>query len=837
MKKLFINILISFLLSLIVLGCSRKKDKFLNKNFHALTTKYNFLFNGNNLYAEGLLEIENDIRENFWTLLPIEKFKFYDLDDEERETNFTKAEEKATLSIQKHSMNVDGKERNPIMDQAYFLLGKSRYFDNRFIPALEAFNYILYKYPTSQYINKVKIWKEKINIRLDQNKYAIDNLKELLREDNLLIEERSMANSYLAQAFINLEQVDSASYYLKRSNQQHDNIKDNPRKTFLLAQLYQDLMVNDSAYKIYSKIIHLNRRTTRNFYIQSHINRSTVSDSIENSILELKELAENFENKNFLDVIYHQIAMLNLEKNNSEITLKETSKIAYDSLAIIYFNKSLRSDSDDEILISKNYSELAELNFRNKEYLQAGLYYDSTLNVLNSKSREFRKVKKKRDNLKDLIFYETLSIELDSIINLIKMSDANRIVFFNDYINKISEKNNKQKNKNKNLGTLTSSISNIDSESILFYFYNSNAVAFGKNEFKNRWGNRKLQDDWRWSASNASSNDKNNKKKYNELNKDSILSADYYISLIPNDPKVIDSLNNTRNDTYYRLGAIYKDQFEEYEISNFNFFSLLDNNPVEELVAPTKYFIYKNLLSLDSIFRAETFKEDIIQNHRSSKYAEILLNPNLVLEQKQNSNEIYEKIYVDFSNQDFLDVIEQCDKSILEFSGEPIVAKFEFLKSLAIAKVYGFKEYEKALNYIKLNYSSTAEGKEAELILDEVLPVVKNDKFVNNNLSENYKIIYQFDRESNDLILSELKKIEKYINNVDYLDLRVSKDFYNNIITFVVVHGLKSYDGGLGLVERLENSIDIQAKSFSVISTENYKTIQIHKNLDKFENK
>ena len=837
MKKLFINILISFLLSLIVLGCSRKKDKFLNKNFHALTTKYNFLFNGNNLYAEGLLEIENDIRENFWTLLPIEKFKFYDLDDEERETNFTKAEEKATLSIQKHSMNVDGKERNPIMDQAYFLLGKSRYFDNRFIPALEAFNYILYKYPTSQYINKVKIWKEKINIRLDQNKYAIDNLKELLREDNLLIEERSMANSYLAQAFINLEQVDSASYYLKRSNQQHDNIKDNPRKTFLLAQLYQDLMVNDSAYKIYSKIIHLNRRTTRNFYIQSHINRSTVSDSIENSILELKELAENFENKNFLDVIYHQIAMLNLEKNNSEITLKETSKIAYDSLAIIYFNKSLRSDSDDEILISKNYSELAELNFRNKEYLQAGLYYDSTLNVLNSKSREFRKVKKKRDNLKDLIFYETLSIELDSIINLIKMSDANRIVFFNDYINKISEKNNKQKNKNKNLGTLTSSISNIDSESILFYFYNSNAVAFGKNEFKNRWGNRKLQDDWRWSASNASSNDKNNKKKYNELNKDSILSADYYISLIPNDPKVIDSLNNTRNDTYYRLGAIYKDQFEEYEISNFNFFSLLDNNPVEELVAPTKYFIYKNLLSLDSIFRAETFKEDIIQNHRSSKYAEILLNPNLVLEQKQNSNEIYEKIYVDFSNQDFLDVIEQCDKSILEFSGEPIVAKFEFLKSLAIAKVYGFKEYEKALNYIKLNYSSTAEGKEAELILDEVLPVVKNDKFVNNNLSENYKIIYQFDRESNDLILSELKKIEKYIDNVDYLDLRVSKDFYNNIITFVVVHGLKSYDGGLGLVERLENSIDIQANSFSVISTENYKTIQIHKNLDKFENK
>ena len=280
MKKPIINIITFFFLAILIAGCSRKKDKFLNKNFHSVTTKYNFLFNGNNLYAEGLSDLENDVRENFWTLLPLEKFKFYRIDDEERETNFTRAEEKATLAIQKHSMNVDGKERNPIMDQAYFLLGKARYYDNRFIPALEAFNYILYKYPTSEYINKVKIWKEKINIRLDQNKYAIDNLKELLEEENLLIEERSLANSYLAQAFINIEQIDSAAYFLKKSNQQFKNIKNNPRNTFLLAQLYQELKVKDTASELYSEIIDLNRKIPRKFYIHSYINKSSISDSI-----------------------------------------------------------------------------------------------------------------------------------------------------------------------------------------------------------------------------------------------------------------------------------------------------------------------------------------------------------------------------------------------------------------------------------------------------------------------------------------------------------------------------------------------------------------------------
>ena len=68
----------------------------------------------------------------------------------------------------------------------------------------------------------------------------------------------------------------------------------------------------------------------------------------------------------------------------------------------------------------------------------------------------------------------------------------------------------------------------------------------------------------------------------------------------------------------------------------------------------------------------------------------------------------------------YIDVIEKCDTYIIDFQGEPIVTKFEFLKALAIARVYGFKEYEKALTFIKLNYSSTIEGKEAERILDQV---------------------------------------------------------------------------------------------------------------------
>jgi hypothetical protein len=40
-------------------------------------------------------------------------------------------------------------EENFQIDEAYLLLGKARYYDQRFIPALDAFNYILYNTQTA----------------------------------------------------------------------------------------------------------------------------------------------------------------------------------------------------------------------------------------------------------------------------------------------------------------------------------------------------------------------------------------------------------------------------------------------------------------------------------------------------------------------------------------------------------------------------------------------------------------------------------------------------------------------------------------------------------------
>src|SRR5690606_2518779 len=169
-------------------SCSRKKDTLINRNCHAMGTKYNVLYNANMALENGREIVDNAFTGNYWDLLSVERMETTDdfmLPGQSKNSDFERAEEKAIKAVQTHGMNIKGREYNPQIDEAYLLLGKARYFDQRFIPAVEAFNYILFRYAASDKINEAGIWREKTNMRLENNELAIVNLKRLLRLENL----------------------------------------------------------------------------------------------------------------------------------------------------------------------------------------------------------------------------------------------------------------------------------------------------------------------------------------------------------------------------------------------------------------------------------------------------------------------------------------------------------------------------------------------------------------------------------------------------------------------------------------------------------------------------
>ena len=172
---------ITILLLVVVLfgACSRKKSSFMSRNYHAVTAEFNAIYNGDVAFTEGKEELALSFRDNFWEILPVERIELKEeltLPGEASNPKFNRAEEKAAKAIQKHSIYINGKEYNPQIDEAYMLLGKARYYDERFVASQDAFNFILNRYPTSNSINKAKMWKAKTNLRLNNEEGALDEL-------------------------------------------------------------------------------------------------------------------------------------------------------------------------------------------------------------------------------------------------------------------------------------------------------------------------------------------------------------------------------------------------------------------------------------------------------------------------------------------------------------------------------------------------------------------------------------------------------------------------------------------------------------------------------------
>lgn len=59
----------------LILACSRKKNTWLNRNFHTMAAYYNILYHGNLALEEGVYQLKKATDDNYWDILPIEQLQ------------------------------------------------------------------------------------------------------------------------------------------------------------------------------------------------------------------------------------------------------------------------------------------------------------------------------------------------------------------------------------------------------------------------------------------------------------------------------------------------------------------------------------------------------------------------------------------------------------------------------------------------------------------------------------------------------------------------------------------------------------------------------------------
>ena len=846
-----------------------------------MTTKYNTLYNGEVSFTEGRQALIQEYEDNYWKQLPIERLEIRDeiyIANENGNPEFLRAEEKAAKAIQKHSMNIKGRERNYQIDEAFMLLGKARYFDQRFIQALEAFNYILSNYPTSNNINNAKIWKAKTYIRLENEEAAIKGLKQVLpllskeldlskTEEKFVYKEGdekqirvfnekgdvkdklhktldvkrqvlSDASAMLAQAYVNLKHKDSAIGPMKLAVKYTKSNEERGRYHYILGQLYNRIRERDSANMEFDKIIKLNRRTPRAYLINAYLAKARnleIESSDQIAFLEiLDKLEKNWENRPFLDKIYYEKAIF-FFGNDSLILAEENYK------------KSLKVAGGDDYLNSLSYETLGRINFDKGNYEVSGKYMDSTLSLLDYNSKRSRVIQKKRDNLDDVLKYETIARTTDSVLRIAGLSKEEQLAYYKNYtdsikaIKKIQLK--KQKDKKARLlqqaGVFSPNGFGADQNQAKgeeFYFYSPVTVANGKLQFERVFGKRELSDNWKISSiTEFATNDKVEEEIAEDYNidEDPLFDPNLYVEKIPTEPKVLDSLGKQRNEAYFKLGTIYKEQLKEYDRASDKFEALLQNNPDEKYVMPTKYNLFKIYQSNGNTFREDKIKKDIIKNHPDSRYAKIVKNPLKVAETKVSDvDKAYAKIYRLYEKQAYIQVLSNLEKEIDKLQGDPVVAKFQLLKAHALGKVYGPSKMKELLNYISLTYPESKEGDKAAKLQDITIPYLEKLDFkVDSSGSKKYKLVYDYPISEKKEVTTIKSRLDTIIKKRNFNYLSTSLDFYTKDTVFVVVHGFKGKQQARGMNQLMtdkENEWYLSRDGIKV-SSENYKVIQVKK--------
>ena len=806
------KIVIVFLIS-VFFGCSTQKNKTLNKSYHSVVSTYNVLFNGNEYLNKGLENFNSSYEENYWDILPIEPIESTDkiitVDGLENQ-DFLKAEEKAAKAIQKHSMLINEIQYNSKISEAYFLLGKARYFDQRYLPAIDAFNQIYKLNKEDDFWAKGIIWKSKSHIRLNQESVAVDLINELLEKEDLDSEIVSNANGVLAMAFLNLEENDKAVKPLKNAIKTTKQKSRQARYLYVLGQLYESKKFVDSAKINFTKVVNFKRRIPRDLYVNAKTKKLQFSKNIDLK-KEFLKMIENEENKPYLDKIYYSYSQALLNSDSLQLAKK-------------YLKSSVRENSTDKDLKSKVYINLFELNFNASEYLLAGKYLDSALNVIDKKSREFWTLDRQKKGIEKVVNIEANLLLWDSLLKISNYDKEKLNKVLNDVLDSRTLTNT---------GTLElqpPKTKNSDQTFIKtnFYFYNPQIVSLGKQSFITLWGNRNRDSYWRSiQSSSAKSEGKNIKNPKMEILEKSVDYTEIYKE-IPFTKFEKDSILKLIELSKLELAESYIVKYGNHKLGQSIIKNFFESNSRSNLLTNAKYLLYKSY-KIQNDRKYVDIKEDILMNDSLSRFAKILSkDPKFILDQK-TSIVLLDSLKILFQNQKFEEVINSAKESIGFVENEDILIDLEILLANSLGRLEGVNKYNEVLKEISKKYPTSAKSKQLIKISNKI-----NRKWKEPNKltkSDDFKIVFVLSKMdfSDNQIKESLRLIEKIID----VKKRVSYDVYDYDRALIVIHDYTNRDDAENDIFKLKQELEgFQLKNNFVSLSSQYKNMLIYKTLE-----
>ncbi|WP_407426459.1 tetratricopeptide repeat protein [Arcticibacter sp.] len=669
-------------LILLATGCASSQ----NANFQNLTSRFNIMYNAERLLGDYMNTGDVFVADDYSELLPVFRKLRKDRDTKLLDSVILKAN-----SI------IYNKAQSDFLDDAYFLIAEANFLKGNFFDAAEFYSYVYSTYPNDPELAQLsRINKARALMLLNNVSGATAVLDSAFKYAETSDNIHPDLFAWKTQLLIAQNQFDEAEYILSRALSARPDKLNRQRWTFLLAQLQEKNNKKHLALGNFKKLKKSFAPSDLNFH--ADINYLTLYSELYGNKVDKIQILRGLLDENryidFKDCIYYRIG-------------KVQEQMIEMADALMSYRNSVKASSKNSNLKGLTYTSLADIHFKSGLYKRAQSYYDSALTYLPSSHSQYADIRKKSEGLNHLAeIFEKVDFE-ETLQRIAALPEDQRQHEVTELIRKRSYEEAEQ---------LTASIlPERDAEggrADFFYFNNAKALTQGEIDFREKWGDKTLRDNWRYEASEGSTTEPTlsgtgpaRTGMGIELPAGAGRRFEDYINNLPISQEAIEASNERIAASLYEIGMFYLNNLQDEQQASAALQRVADYLTGTSYALPAYY----------RLFLMKRRTEPLLANH----YANIILSrypqteiADLIQHTASGSKDpaftsadaIYTDIYSLFANKQYGEVIRQVETKREEKRSGNLSSQLDYLYLISMGHTQSPRAFEDSLQSFAFRY-------------------------------------------------------------------------------------------------------------------------------------
>ena len=728
MKRYTYALMIS--LGLLLTACgTTKKNTAQSRFYQAFVTRFNTYHNGHEAYKEGLAAQENAHKDNYMEIIPL-----FTISKESTRSagsgNFDKAIEKSQKAVKLHSIKQKPqrkagqvltekdkqwyakKEYNPFLHHAWMLMGKAQFQKGEFLEAASTFSYITRLYSDEpEIVAEARMRMAQCYTELEWN-YEAEHLLSQVKRDTIPYQLAEEYEAIMASHLLRQERFEEALPYLEKAVKRPGRTKkQKTREYYLLGQIHKHVGNNQQAYEAFAKAIRQNPPYELEFNARIQQTETVSGTTAPRMLKTLRRMAKDPNNKDYLDQVHYAMGNIYLAQQDTVNAIVQYEKGA---------EESTRNGVEKGILLL----QLGQIYWERTQYAEAQRCYAEAIGLID-KGHKLYEVVNLRSSILDELVEHTVAIDLqDSLQHLATLPEEQlyevidgiiaEVIRQEEEAKKAEEETALMAQREEALGAAqakgpqmnTPQMSTSDNS---WYFYNTQLVAQGKKDFQQKWGRRKLEDNWRRANKSVLADEAFEEVNYDEEDEgtafaDSTMTDSlslegtldtlvtdhhdrmYYLQQIPFTEEQMMESNAILQEALFNAGIIYKDKLEDFTLAENTMKRLNTQFPDYERTDE----VYYNLFLMYSRWRrwdeAEHYRNLLAEQYPYSDYTLTINDPDFLtgaIHAKHLEDSLYAATYTAYMSGTFDEVEHNATLSGEKYPLGTHRPKFMFLEAMS----------------------------------------------------------------------------------------------------------------------------------------------------------